>query len=248
MNEPVVKARMLRLLGVLHVERHLAEGDVFSRGDVDLACENGIGLRGMVHNHGDDDSIGIRQLVAGRIHVPVVGVSFEDGALVAVLCQNPGVQGREPQGLFGAGIPVRLVLVGQQLGPFGFVVLFQFGGQVGLRGVLLMELLQIVGRLDHEVVAGNPGVQGGDEEAVRLAERQLKGEVVDNLQLRRVKQGIALCVELTRKRFLDVRIPVNILKREANVFRGHRLTIGPLQPIANLEAGRSCSHLSVKTR
>jgi hypothetical protein len=90
-------------------------------------------------------------------------------------------------------------------------------------------------RLNEEIVVRNPGVQGGDEKAVRLAKCQFKREVIDNDQLGRPELSIPWGVKLRRPWSLDIRIQIQIFEGKADVFRGYWLAIGPLEPRSNLE-------------
>ena len=82
---------------------------------------------------------------------------------------------------------MRHILDLQQLLPTGGAVLFQQRRQLILFGIFGVKLLQIVRRLEDQLIVGNPRVQIGDQEAIGFTKAQLEGEIIHNLQRRRAK-------------------------------------------------------------
>jgi len=167
--------------------------------------------------------------------MPEVGVALEDTAILGCFGEHPGVQRGLAQGAKLTAIPMRDVLAIEQVDPTGFIRFLEQFLKLGRISILRMELLQVVRRLEHDVVVRDPGVEGGDERAIGLAELQLKVVLVDDLQLSGPIGGAALGIQLRGEAAQHIRVGIDILEGEADVLGGQRLAIRPAQAFAQAE-------------
>ena len=162
----------------------------------------------------------VGQLVAGRVHLPVVGVAHVALAGVGTLGEDPGVLGGLLQVLLRA--PEEVVV--ERLVP-GVETLF-LGQCVGVGVVVDVPLLEVVEGVEYlPTAAGRAGVLG-EQRVVRLVGFEAYGVIVD------LDRAFDLGDPVPGG---DLVVPVRVLVHEHVVVGGHRVAVRPLGALAQVE-------------
>ena len=248
------------LLFVFTIEGDVVDGGGFAA-EVSLAAH----VLHLHHFHvlhqGGGEVIHVRQLIAVRVHLEVIGVALPGGHAVLAGDHHPGIQVGEigldqaleifaGQRVHGVGaFPVGHVHLIEDVGPgvvLRHIVIAHDGAEglqefiIGLQravaflGVALMELLQVMGGLEQVGIA----LPSGDgkmhrEAAVGLFEDELEGGIVNDFEGEGIPGGGAAVAHVGRHHGGELLIQHEILDAEAIVFHGDFFTVGPLQALAN---------------
>ena len=165
------------------------------------------------------DTVNVRQLVAGRIHAPVVRVAHPLGVLrLLVALQHPTRHRR-------AWIAMELLLLAERVNPR-----FLVKRRVVLDVVFLQEVLRVhPAGPDHPV---DPHRQPVRRQRRRRVIGQLQGRGID---LGHGHQGALARTCLVRRVFLQFLDLDLVLPPEQDVVHRPRMAIGPLQPLAEVQ-------------
>ena len=232
-------------------------------GDVDVAADYVHELDFVVFLVLGLHIIKIGQLLAVRVHLEIIGIAHPVGGGGAGVGHDPGIQNGEVrvdeafegdagQGRGGVGqFPVGHVHLVEHIRPhalFFRVVIPQLRGEglqefiIGFLGavaffrVIGMELLEVMGGLEHFGVAA-PALDGAEnqEAAVGLIEGHLEGPVVDPLKGHGGAVRLAAGAHVGGDHRGQLLVHDEAVVGEFKVFHGHRLAVGPLQPLTEVE-------------
>ena len=175
----------------------------------------------------EHEAVDVGQLLAGLVDPVEVGVALGDEALRRRPGdQPPGHQGRH----VGVVEVVEAVLAQEQLDPVARAVLGDRLLELLRVGILLVELLQVVGRpIDEELVGGR---QGRDEEAVGLGPRPADGQLVHHLDLGLLAVDEQPDVGAAEGQVLVV---LDVVPVEPDVLGGERLPVRPFVALAQAQ-------------
>ncbi len=182
--------------------------------------------------------VDVGQLVARRVHEDAVGIALErPRGLVDGRHSFPRRDDRQLR------VERPVALVEEHPDPAVELLVFDLLVELRLRGVLRMELLEVVrGGIPTQPERPSPGLPGevrgagqhvGQHE-VRLGELELDRVGVDLLDL------ALLAVDRHRRRGRghEVLVPIDVLEPEHEVIRGERLAVAPVHPPAQMQDER----------
>ena len=142
-----------------------------------------------IGDHLVDDAVEVGELRPLGVDLPVVRIADRERALGVLPGRDlelPGVDRRPSRVLVEDVVLVDAALAQEERDP-GFDAAL-LGERVGVRVVLLVELLEVVRRCAHRLVLVGPS-EALQEEPVRLVERHLEGRLVDDLELALLAAG-----------------------------------------------------------
>ena len=169
--------------------------------------------------------VDIGQLVAGGVHLPVVGVAFQhDGDFGRDLGEAPGEEDRHV-GVEARGEPVVEVLM-----PELKLVFLRLRVQLLFVGVVAMELGQVVLGIPGHRSAVGPGHQV-HEDAMRAGEGEADGEIVGRVH----DDGLAANGQPDGEAGGEVFIAQHILIPEHEVLGGVRRAVRPSDAFTQVE-------------